>query len=214
MFSSIRALSAICVTAFLLMGCSTRPIPELAPASSVIPPIEVSRAVVGDEFHFINRDGRKGIAKTVAVTGTHVTTHTTSKGSKTPCVWKVKRNALAPWVEWKNCGSSGSNTSKRIGSSAFPLAVGSTESWDYSGTSNTGSNWSSTRDCAVETAVKVNVPAGSFDALHIVCEDKWWVRESFVRADGVLLQFLRTRKSGPQDDNMFQRLEKFVPGDA
>ena len=70
------------------------------------------------------------------------------------------------------------------------------------------------RVCKVEGEVSVSVPIGTFDTYHVRCEDRWWVREWFVRADGVPVQIARTRKNGPTDRNRLRKLVSYTPGDS
>jgi len=178
-----------------------------APAAAPLPEITERRAVMGDVYVWERTNGIRSETTITSVTAELITA-SISDG----CTFVSKRNAFAPNPEWNNCGdSSGTQTSKRLGDSIFPLALGSTESWEYSGNNNQGNSWESTRNCKVAGAVSVTVPAGTFDTYHVRCEDRWWVREWFVRADGVTVQWARTRKTGSPDRNRVNKLVSLTP---
>ena len=183
---------------------------KTSPVSAPMPPVEHRRAVVGDAYVLERKDGSRFTVTIKNATADRVELETSSG-----CKATVRRDAFAPDLAWDNCsGSSGTQTSKRIGGSIFPLTLGSTETWEYSGTNTRGNSWESTRVCKVEGEVSVTVPAGTFDTYHVRCEDRWWVREWFVRADGVPVQIVRTRKNGPTDRNRLRKLVGFTPGDS
>lgn len=187
-------------------GCEQQSTVQTAPASTELPPLEGRRAMVGDIFVSLNHRGNRRSDTITAVDEQYVSGENTAG-----CSWKVRRNAYAPDVEWSNCGNSGTQTSRRIGSSIFPMTVGSTETWDYSGTNDQGGNWESTRECKVVGSAQVSVPAGTFDTYHVRCEDGTWVREWYTRSDGVSVKFSRTRKVGSQDGNSSWKLVSFTP---
>ena len=54
----------------------------------------------------------------------------------------------------------------------YPLQVGNTESWKYTGKNTKGDSWSGMRECEVKGTAHVTVPAGSFDTYHVVCEER------------------------------------------
>ena len=74
----------------------------------------------------------------------------------------------------------------------FPLKVGNTESWDYEG--GTGSRtWSGTRHCEVKEAVRITVPAGSFDTWHVNCTERWWRNQFYFSPKlGTTIAIVRT----------------------
>lgn len=194
-------------TAIVLGACQTTPPIQTAPAANPIPPVEARRAVVGDQFVYLTQSGTQTTTTTVAASANRA-----SYKQDNGCSYSHIITGFGPNPEWSNCGgSSGNQTSKRTGGSIFPLAVGSSESWDYSGTNSKGNNWESTRNCTVPGAVSVTVPAGTFDTYHVRCEDKWWVRESYINADGIAVRWSRTIKSGSGDRNRSGELVSFTP---
>ena len=205
------SLLQICL---IVAACETPTAVELPPNRNPVEPMLAKRAVVGDKFHFVTEDGREGIATVNAVSGSVIEMSSDFPSSGETCSWKEERDTLAPWIEWTNCGSTGRIESSRIGGSAFPLAEGKTESWKFEWTNRTGQSWPGTRRCRVDANVNITVPAGNFDAHHVVCEDQYWLRETFYSADGLMLRFVRTRKAGNQDQNINQLLTKFVPAET
>ena len=180
------------------------------PTSAPMPPVEHRRAVVGDAYVLERKDGSR-----FTVTIKSVSTETVDLETSSGCKATLRRDAFAPDLAWTNCsGSSGTQTSKRVGASIFPLTLESTEAWDYSGTNTRGNSWASRRNCSVVGEVSVTVPAGTFDTYRVRCEDRWWVREWFVRADGVPVQIARTRKNGSDDRNRLRKLISYTPGDG
>lgn len=211
MISRISSLTAIALLSLSVSACNTTSSVQTSVASAPIAPVEVRRAVVGDTFVYISQTGKERVTTIETVGETIVTGNTIQAGADLACTWKYKRNTFAPDAEWNNCGNSGTQTSKRLGGSIFPITVGSNESWEYSGTNNKGASWSSTRNCEAVGTVSITVPAGTFDTYHVKCEDRVWLREWFIRADGVTVQANRTRKTGAQDRNTSRKLVSFKP---
>ena len=203
----ILALAAAGLLA-ILAACMPGADIATSPVSAPMPPVEHRRAVVGDAYLLERKDGSRFTVTIKSVAADRVELETSSG-----CKATLRRDAFAPDLAWDNCsGSSGTQTSKRIGGSIFPLTLESTEAWEYSGSNTRGNSWESTRTCKVVGEVRVTVPAGTFDTYHVRCEDRWWVREWFVRADGVPVQIARTRKNGPVDRNRLRKLVSFTPG--
>ena len=87
-------------------------------------------------------------------------------------------SSYSPSLAWRDCfGHTGSNKMEKHSGSLFPLAVGNTESWKYTGRNHKGNTWSGARSCKVAGTANVTVPAGNFDAYHVIC------RESSARYD-------------------------------
>ena len=208
MLRILRTSVSVSIGAILLAGCQTTGSSlQSTPSQAKLPPLEQRRAVLGDTYSWLNKNGEQRTGKIVAVDANFV-----SGESSNGCKWKSKRDAFAPGVEWSNCGgSSGTQTSQRRGGSIFPMTVGSKETWDYSGTNTNGDSWESTRNCETVAIAEVTVPAGTFDTYHVRCEDKWWVREWFVRSDGISVQGSRTRKVGSADRNTSWQLVGYTP---
>ena len=202
---------SICLTFFAVVSLSacqtTSSNLESTPSSAELPPLEASRAVAGDRWTAVDGKGAQNSGTVLTVDAQYI-----SRESSDGCKWKLKINSFAPDVAWTDCnGSSGTQTSKRTGDSIFPLQVGKTESWEVSGTDTNGASWKSTRNCKVIGIANVTVPAGNFDTYHVRCEDRFRVREWFLRSDGVTVQFSSIRKTGAADRNFSWKLVSFTP---
>ena len=147
---------------------------ETAPAKAATLPPGVRRApAVGDKSVWKQRGDKELAWKTVKLDGSIAEIH----GSN-GCKAVTDRSTYAPTLGWRNC--SGSTASQKVEKQAgrlFPLAVGNTEYWSFSGRSDKGNTWSGTRSCKVAGTANVTVPAGNFDAYHVIC------RESSARYD-------------------------------
>lgn len=122
---------------------------------------------VGDKSVWRYKDGTE-----ITYEITAVDKETISGRASDGCTWKSVIAGWGPAVEWKNCNSSsGSHKVKRSGN-LYPLQVGNTEKWKYSGEDNKGNTWSGTRKCEVKGMEKVTVPAGTFETYHVVCKEK------------------------------------------
>lgn len=195
------------VVPVLLCGCEQDANVSSSPAAVSMATLDSRRSVVGDRYVFERRDGSKTSSVVTGVTADFVTLEIDNG-----CIYTAKKNTFAPYAEWKNCGgSSGAQDSTRNGNSIFPMTIGSSESWNFIGTDNQGDGWENTRVCEVVGAVNMTVPAGSFDTYHVRCEDKWWVQEWFMNADGVAVQWARTTKAGSSDKNRSAKMVSFDP---
>ena len=201
----------LCV--FGLAGCALPPAAQTAPVQSQMQPLESRRHVTGDVHEFVDDEGRRGASTARVLEDGLVRVSTTLEGFDKPCVTRVYANTFAPPLEFRNCGtSSGTYTTKRIGDSIFPLSEGRSEAWRYSVSANTGYAADGTRSCEVKTTVNITVPAGTFDAYHVVCDDNLFLHEWYLDQRGVLLQFTRTNKRGALDSRIDRKLVSFTPG--
>ena len=171
-----------------------------------LPPGEWRTFNVGDRWVWRNQDGREYTREIVALEG-KVATIATEGGR---CRVKARLDGYARRLAWENCswGAWGRQSVSRNGN-MFPLKVGNTESWDYHG--GTGSRtWSGTRNCEVKEAVKITVPAGTFDTYHVLCTERWWRNQFYFSPKlGTTVAIVRT----PLGRGSFSRLElvRFIP---
>ena len=76
------------------------------------------------------------------------------------CSATTPKTGFGPAYFWENCnGSTGSATSKLEGE-IWPLAVGKSWSYTYSGSNARGATWSGTRSCTVKMTARIATPAG------------------------------------------------------
>lgn len=209
MIKSFASTISIAIAPLVLIACQTTgsTTSSLTPASAPMPAVEQRLTEPGASYTILQQDGSELVVEILSVEGDLVLSKSSSG-----CTWKRDFTGYRPNPEWNNCGgSSGTQTSRRTSGSIFPLAVGKTETWDYSGTNSNGDAWESTRDCKVEGEVSVTVPAGTFDTYHVRCEDRWWVREWFIDGRGLAVQYARTRKRGAADGNRSGKLVSYTP---
>ena len=171
-----------------------------------LPPGEWRTFKVGDKWVWRNQDGREYTREIVALEGNVATIAT--EGGK--CRVKARLDGYARSLAWENCswGAWGRQSVSRNGN-MWPLKVGNTETWDYEG--GTGSRtWSGTRSCEVKEAVKITVPAGSFDTWHVLCTERWWRNQFYFSPKlGTTIAIVRT----PLGRGSFSHLKlvRFIP---
>ena len=128
---------------------------------------------------------------------------------------KFKASRHAPGPRWKNCfGNTGSAKVARVGKSKlYPLKVGNTAKWKVRGKNPKGDKWTSIYQCEVRGTANVTVPAGKFDAYHVVCMDDWAIENSYVSPElkiPILIEISPTKKDskGPR---LYQELLDYSP---
>ena len=140
---------------------------ETMPAKAELPPGESRAFAVGDKSVWKQSDGKELSWKTVKLDGSIMEVHG-SNGCKAAVQWPT----YSPTLAWRGCsGSAGSQKIEKHAGGLFPLAVGNTESWTFSGRNDRGNTWSGARNCKVAGTANVTVPAGTFDAYHVVCRE-------------------------------------------
>jgi hypothetical protein len=83
----------------------------------------------------------------------------------------LAKDGFGPSVAWANCnGDTGSATVKLQGET-WPLAVGKSWSYAYSGVNARGNSWSGTRACTVKATARIPTPAGEEDTYKVTCSD-------------------------------------------
>lgn len=128
---------------------------------------------------------------------------------------KFKASRHAPGPSWKNCfDQTGTAKVSRVGKSRlYPLEVGNTEKWKVRGKSSKGNKWTSTYQCEVRGTATVTVPAGKFDAYHVVCMDDWAIENSYVspKLKIPILISLSPAKKGSSGPHLHQELLDYSP---
>lgn len=166
--SKILSVTA-CLSALTIAACA--PTVETTPVTAELPPAEIGDFPVSSEWTGLDK-GNKTTMTLVKAKGDR-----RSFQSTTGCSWTESVNFLAPTLEWENCdGNSGSQTIGETSGEIWPLQVGRTQAWSLTGKNGTGDTWQTTQTCEVESAERITVPAGSFDAYKVVCRDTWNVR--------------------------------------
>lgn len=88
------------------------------------------------------------------------------------CKSTLDADGFTVYRAWENCsGGSGSQEIDRP-EKIWPLEVGKSETFTYTGQNSKGHTWSGSRTCEVTGTANVTVPAGTFDTYRVVCSDK------------------------------------------
>lgn len=196
----------------LSAGCAEAQIAQLRPAKAEMLPLESRHHVTGDFSEFVDHEGRRGASAVRVMDDGTLRISLILEGFKKPCIRKKIADTFAPPLNYKDCAGSGAYVSKLVGGSIFPISVGSMETWEYTIATDRGVFTSGTRACETKAMVNITVPAGTFDAFHIVCDDTVAVYESFIDSRGVLLQFTSESKLRPQKPKLVRKLVKFTRG--
>ena len=140
---------------------------ETKPASAELAPGERRSLAVGHKSVWKQRGGKELTWITAKLDGSTAEIHS-SDGCKAVIDW----SSYAPALAWRDCsGNTGSRKIDGHSGSLFPLAVGNTESWRYTGRNHKGKTWSGAMTCKVAGTANVTVPAGNFDTYHVICRD-------------------------------------------
>lgn len=93
--------------------------------------------------------------------------------SSSGCVW-TEGERYGPSLSWSGCGGAGGTQTVTAEEGAlWPLAVGNTKTWSFTGRNERGDAWNASRTCTVEAAERVTLPEGESLALKVVCEDPY-----------------------------------------
>ncbi len=140
---------------------------ETASAKAELPPGVRRPLKVGDKSVWKQSNGKELTWKTVKLDGSIAEVH----GSN-GCKAVTDLSSYSPSLGWRGCsGHTGSHKIEKRSGRLFPLAVGNTEHWQFSGRNDKGNTWSGRRNCKVAGTANVTVPAGNFDAYHVVCRE-------------------------------------------
>lgn len=198
MKSMIQCAGAVLLLA--LAACQTTQV-ETAPVSQTMEPMEYRQLVEGEVFQWQQADGDIRETEVLAVSDGMATLRD-SDG----CTWTQRTGGFPPSTEWSNCqDSSGSHDLTREGN-IFPLTVGATETWRFTGRNNRGDTWEGERVCNVTEAVQVTVPAGTFDTYHVVCNDPWRVREWYIASETQRPVLYKRQHKQRAADRVYQEL--------
>ena len=140
---------------------------ETAQSKAELPPGKRRTFALGDKSVWKQLNGKEISWKTAKLDGSVAEIH----GSN-GCKVVTDLTSYSPTLAWRDCsGSTGSRKIAEHSGSLFPLAVGNTESWRYTGRNHKGNTWSGARSCKVAGTANVTAPAGNFDTYHVICRD-------------------------------------------
>ena len=166
----INAPIAAVVVSIIVTGCQTTSVQQIA-VKADLPPAQPPIYEIGKKTVWRMKDGSEITYETTDIEDTTIT----GRGSD-GCIYSFRKDGFGRATRWENCsGSTGTHRLSRSGN-MYPLQVGNTESWKYTGKNTKGDSWSGMRECEVKGTAHVTVPAGSFDTYHVVCEEKGWKR--------------------------------------
>lgn len=153
----------------MLTACATT---QEGPA---LPPMSEPELEIGHQWYAL-RDGRKYVQTLIAQT-----TETRSWRDNEGCTWSSLREGFAPTLAWSNCANSegGVQSVVREGQ-AWPLEVGKTWMYKFSGGDLHGNDWNGTRKCEVPSTVRIGTILGEHDTYKVVCTDVWNTRTWYV----------------------------------
>lgn len=182
--------AAIAVT---LSACKSTGISDEAEWTTTLVPMGKPVVQAGDTAYWL-RDGSKEVTNSVVAVNGDMTTGKTSDGCHyTEITW-----GFSPSVEWSGCSpfANGQQEISSIEGSIWPLEVGKTVSYKFSGSNTAGETWNSTRRCEVESAVRITTMSGEHDTYKVVCKDSWTDRIWYVSPLlGWTVYFERFRRS-------------------
>lgn len=166
-----RTILALGTLALILSGCATV---EEQPAKTALEPMaDPGQYRVGATFKVI-KNGEPQTWKVTAVDG-KATLYEGSDG----CKWS-RVGIFSQSLSWENCnGGSGTQKVEAEGD-LWPMEVGKTATYRFSGTNSKGNSWSGVQRCKVEGTVSVTTSTGDHDAYKVVCRDEWRTRTSYV----------------------------------
>ena len=187
-------LAATLAVSGMVIGCAqvetSPPSKEMGPAAKANHPVGTT-IVVEDLGEQVTWEKTANTDQGSVWTGSNGCTYTSTNN-----------NPFAPSVKFEGCyGNTGSQTIQAKSGEIFPLEVGKTVSWDITGQSASDS-WETTRRCEVVETVSLTVPAGTYDAFHVVCRDSWTTNTYFYAPDvGTNAVFVQMHKNrGKQRD--------------
>ena len=88
------------------------------------------------------------------------------------CTWSVETTGFAPAYEWRDCGSAAGRQSVRLDNgSPYPIKLGSSWAYSFTGENDVGRTWRDERTCAVEGTARISTGIGTFDTYKVVCRE-------------------------------------------
>ena len=156
------------LSAVALAACAGPEIQTKAPTAELAP-AEVRVAQAGDSWVSMNKISGKEESGSVVQVANGIAVYQGSDG----CTYaRDAANPFAPSVQWKDCGGY-TGTMEIVSSEGalLPLQVGATQTWVGKGTNDSGDTWDDTRTCTVVGVENVTVPAGTFDAFKVQCNN-------------------------------------------
>ena len=208
-FAAPAALAAAAMT-MALTGCQGLGVSEEAVVTTPLAPMEKPVVTAGDKLYWL-QDGSKELTSSVVAVDGEMMTGQTSEG----CQWTSLSWGFAPGTEWSGCApfTDGKQKISGVDGGLWPLEVGKSVSYTFTGSNESGDSWTGTRRCNVEATARIKTVTGEHDTYKVVCKDRWTDRVWYVSpALEAAVYFERYRKT--RNERMKQELikvEKALP---
>lgn len=185
-----RTALTLAASVLALHGCATST--EKRPANVTLPPMErPADPQIGDLYISIE-DAEKEVRVEVIGIDSEAVAYETNDG----CVFALPKSGFAPVSKFAGCeGSSGVQDVTLTNGSPWPLSVGTSWQYRFSGTNTDGDTWQGVRTCRVEGAVRVTAPIGTYDTFEVVCDEPNRTRTYYASPElGAAVVFMRHDK--------------------
>ena len=166
---------------------------ESVTESSQLSPMPKPEQYIGDSVTEKGSKGKVSVRTIIAIDKNTITWQYPNG-----CTIKYPHEEFSQMVERKNCGRADFTTAlKLIKGEIWPLTVGKKWQYRYSGGDKSGSKWKGKMRCKAKKQVRVDVPAGSFETYHIVCDTKNYRRQYYVSPElGISVKFKFKKRGG------------------
>ena len=163
---------ALCLVVLGFAHGSAWGLEEIATIDPLPPMDGPGERKLGWQWHYIDHDGKAGFMEKVVADG-DTASYTRSDG----CTWTRPVKGFAPATKWSDCPSSGTASVSFVSGDIWPLEVGNTFTWRYSGNSNLFAKvWKTKRSCTVMPSVRIRTVSGEHDVHKVHCEERWGTR--------------------------------------
>ena len=181
-----------------LIACQTTPAVEEAPATTELLPMEQPGTPNIGYTLVTMMNGSQERRSEVIAHDAETFTWRNNKG----CEWSSMRTGFSPSVHWKNCeGGSGNMSVKLTTDLPWPLSVGKTWTYTFTGGNNRGNAWEGSDQCTVVGTARVTAPIGTYDTFKVECESEWLKRTHYLSPElNASPIFLRHNKARNQTD--------------
>ena len=154
-----------------LSACQTVVVgtPEESEVSKPLAPMAKPQLAVGDTWRGIDDKARAISTRVIAVDGEQI-----SLLRSDGCIQSMKAWEFATSDVGKDCAIPDGFHETFTSESLWPLEVGKTATYVGQGSYDEGqTDWSTLRNCEVESQVRIAIEAGEFDTYKVVCKDRW-----------------------------------------
>ena len=161
-----RIFGILGFVSLLVSGCAGAPA-EKAEVAANLPPMAQPERAVGYTWTGL-RDGQD-FSMTIVSDGGDSWNWETSTG----CKFTISKKGFAPALKSSNCERAELWQTVAQSGGIWPLEVGKSWSFAFSGSNSVGHSWKGKRNCEVVSTVKAQTALGPTDAYKVICRDKW-----------------------------------------